>query len=361
MLPSRRRAFTVRTFTISALVIALAGVISPGIALADVPSNDDFANAQVISGTPFVQTVDPTSATMEPGEPAYTCGYPVSQSVWYAFTPTETASVTAREALNYHTTLAVLTGTSLTNLNQVACTTYSYPLTFRATAGQTYYFQLSNLAYYFPEPVQFSLDVAPPVQAAFYYYPSDPSAFESVYFNDNSYDPGGASIVSEEWQFGDGTTGTGYYTSHRYTADGDYTARLTVTTSDGRTGSASNVVHVRTHDVAIDRFAAPEAANAGQTRAVTAYIKNTRYDDTVQVNLYKSDPGGYDGFTQIGTLTQFVPARPNRTIAFPFNYTFTAADAAIGKVTFKAVAILINARDALPADNEIISTPTRVG
>jgi hypothetical protein len=50
----------------------------------------------------------------------------------------------------------------------------------------------------------------------------------------------------------------------------------------------------------------------------------------------------------------------NRTTPFSFNYTFTSDDAAIGKVTFKAIANLVSARDALPADNEAIASPTKV-
>jgi len=57
-----------------------------------------------------------------------------------------------------------------------------------------------------------------------------------------------------------------------------------------------------------------------------------------------------------------VPVRPsNRTTDFNFSYTFTSEDAAIGKVTFRAVASIIEARDALSADNEAISSPTKVG
>jgi hypothetical protein len=50
----------------------------------------------------------------------------------------------------------------------------------------------------------------------------------------------------------------------------------------------------------------------------------------------------------------------NHTAPFSFNYTFTSDDAAIGKVTFKAIANLVSARDALPADNEAIASPTKV-
>jgi len=189
---------------------------------------------------------------MEAGEPTYTCGT-VTRSVWYAFTPTETMSVTARMSLSYSSILTVFTGSSLANLNQVGCRSYYYdPLTFRTTAGQTYYLQLGNL-YADGGLVRLSLDVAPPVQAGFSFWPSDPSIYEPVSFYDSSYDPGGSPIVTREWQFGDGTTGTGCCPTHQYVADGDNTVRLTVTTSDGRTGSASRVVQVRTHDVACTR------------------------------------------------------------------------------------------------------------
>lgn len=63
----------------------------------------------------------------------------------------------------------------------------------------------------------------------------------------------------------------------------------------------------------------------------------------------------------VGTLNQQVPVRPsNRTISFKFSYTFTKDDATMGKVTFRAVATIMDARDALPADNEAIASPTKV-
>ncbi len=63
----------------------------------------------------------------------------------------------------------------------------------------------------------------------------------------------------------------------------------------------------------------------------------------------------------MGTLAQYVPVRSgNRTTNFAFSYTFTSADAVVGKVTFEAVATIIGARDALPADNTLIAPPTKV-
>jgi PKD repeat protein len=48
----------------------------------------------------------------------------------------------------------------------------------------------------------------------------------------SSYDPDGY-IVSYEWDFGDGATGSGMDTSHVYTSSGTYTVTLTVTDNDG--------------------------------------------------------------------------------------------------------------------------------
>jgi hypothetical protein len=64
----------------------------------------------------------------------------------------------------------------------------------------------------------------------------------------------------------------------------------------------------------------------------------------------------------VGSLEKDVPARGgNRTTDFILNYTFTAEDALMGKVTFKAIATLVNVRDAYYADNEAISLPVKIG
>lgn len=320
------------------------------------PANDDFTQAVNIASLPFSQPADTAGATLEPGEPSGGCGS-ISGSLWYSFTPADTGSlsVTTSVILGYPV-LTVLTGSSLGNLTPVGCHSYTGPTTFRAVAGQTYYLQLgaftggSTL-------VELSIRVAPPVHAAFGFTPADPSVFDSTGFFDNSSDPGGAQIVGWQWHFGDGASGTGCCPSHRYTADGDYTASLTVTTADGRTASTSQVIQVRTHDVSIDQFTVPRTARAGQTKRITVVVENVRYDETVRVELYRGTPVG---FLRFGELTQYVPARQDRDVVFPFNYTFTPEDAAIGKVPFKAVAIVGGVRDAFYADNEVISPPTTV-
>lgn len=87
-------------------------------------------------------------------------------------------------------------------------------------------------------------------------------------------------------------------------------------------------------------------------------LNSKRYPEAVQVQLFTSVPGGYQ---LVGSLTQSVPVcAANRTTDFSFSYTFTSADAQIGKVTFRALALVVGLRDALPADNEAIADPTKV-
>jgi PKD repeat protein len=328
------------------------------------PPNDNFVDATPIPVLPFDATVDITAASREePDEPTPSCSFGSSsgRTAWYTVTPTQPGSISASiiNTFSFSTVVAAYTGSSLASLAEVGCRTFGGRLTFRAEAGTTYYFQVDGL-FGGAGPLEFRLEVTPPPVANFFFFPSDPSVFDVVQFIENTFDPGEVGVQSREWNFGDGTstTTTDCCVTHSYTADGSYTVQLTVTTFDGRTASTSQTVLVRTHDVAITKFSVPKSASAGQTRAITVGINSRRYPETVEVQFFKSVPGG---FQFVGVLTQSVPVRPsNRTTNFNFSYTFTSADAQVGKVTFKAVANMVGARDALPADNEAIAPPTKV-
>ena len=326
------------------------------------PQNDDFANATPVTSVPFSDSVDTSGASAEAGEPTPSCGSNISGgTVWYAFTPVQSGSYSARvPSSNFNTQLAAYTGTQLGNLAEIGCRTFGQPVTFHANAGTTYYMQVSG---WFGGRGQltFTLDPAPAPVPNFVYNPSDPSSFDTVQFFDQSNDPGGNGFSSEVWDFGDGATLTnpGCCPAHRYTADGTYTARLTVTTTDGRTASISHDVVVKTHDVAIAKVVVPQVATVGQTRTISVGLSNTRYPETAQVQLLKSVAGG--GWQQVGVLTQYVPIRGgNRTTNFDFSYTFAPKDAQLGKINFQAVATLQGAHDAVPSDNTFVSLPTKV-
>jgi hypothetical protein len=327
------------------------------------PANDDFANATVITTLPFEETPNTRFATREANEPMPSCNYSGSgeHSVWYAYTPTASGSISA--SIPWATVapvVAAYTGSSLSGLTEIGCQSNSSSLlTFKANAGATYYFQISN--FYSWEgggEIDFRLEGAPPPVAEFSYYPGSPSTFDMIEFYNLSSDPGNAGFQSFTWKFGDGSTSTDYSPLHKYAKDGDYTVQLSVATLDDRTASASHVVHVKTSDVAITKLAVPQSASAGQTRTITVSVSSKAYSETVQIDLYRSTAGGFE---LIGTLTQVIPARSsNKTVAYNFNYTFTNSDASIGKVTFYAVATIVNGRDSYPADNESYSIPIKV-
>ncbi|MGE5225121.1 MAG: PKD domain-containing protein [Omnitrophica WOR_2 bacterium] len=323
------------------------------------PANDDFANASSIADLPFEQTIDISAATPESNEQIPSCAswWSPSRTVWYVFTPGEDVTLIARSWGWMSTFWAVYTGSGPGSLTEVACRNWGDSGAFRAAAGATYYFQVGSM-YGDGGWLTFHLEATPPPNIDYWYYPGDPSKYDTIQFQNYSGDPAGM-LVAAAWDFGDGATSTDWNPVHRYTADGDYTVQLTVTTEDGRSATNSRVIQVRTHDVAITRFVVPQSATVRQTRQITVYINNKVYNETVEVQLLKSTPYGY---VQVGILTLYVPYRPtNRAVPFAFSYTFTPEDAAMGKVTFKAVANLVGARDALPADNEVVSLPTKIG
>src|SRR5205814_1649968 len=324
-------------------------------------SNDDFGNATGISTLPFSDVANLAIASAETGEQTPSCAIfypPVSRTVWYSFTPAVTGSVSARIVnASISSVVAAYTGSSVSGVNEIGCNVFGGNVTFRAQAGTTYHFLVGGL---FGQggSVERSEERRVGKECRCGGSPFDPSIFDQVQFQDFSFDPGFVGFEPPQWSFGDGTSGTGFNAPHRYAADGDYTVQLTVTTLDGRTASTSQSVHVRTHDVAVTRFATPNAASSGQTRRIVVSINSKRYAETVDVQLFRSVPGG---FQQFGSLTQFVPMNPkNGTTEFAFSYTFTGDDAQIGKVTFRAVAVVAGVRDALPADNEVIASPTKV-
>jgi len=93
---------------------------------------------------------------------------------------------------------------------------------------------------------------------------------------------------------------------------------------------------VQTHDVGVEGLRAPTTARSGQTRRVVADISNERYPDTVRIDLYRSTP---TGFELVASQTLGMPLlHVYQTRNVVFDYTLTSADAAIGKVSFKAVA-----------------------
>ena len=125
--------------------------IADALALMSPLANDNFANAQVLTGrTPVAVELTNAGATREPGEPDHlpsSSGSVGERSLWYTWTAPKTGRVTFDTCQStLDTVLAVYTGSSVNALSQKASDSYSCDspntagskLTFDATSGTTY-------------------------------------------------------------------------------------------------------------------------------------------------------------------------------------------------------------------------------
>ena len=98
----------------------------------------------------------------------------------------------------------------------------------------------------------------------------------------------------------------------------------------------------------------PTSARTLQTKQVSVGVSSRNYNETVLVELYKSTYGMSGNFEKVGVSQQLVRAQGlNKSTQFVFNYTFTAADAQMGTVTFKAVATIVDRREVQPAEQYV--------
>jgi len=121
---------------------------------------------------------------------------------------------------------------------------------------------------------------------------------EVIMFNASaSYDPDG-SIVSYEWNFGDGTNATGVTTNHAYADDGVYTVTLTVTDNDGATANETATKTVL-NQPPIASFT--ESATIVFTGEIIYFNASTSYDPDGTIVSYFWDFG--DGTNATGETT----------------------------------------------------------
>jgi PKD repeat protein len=93
----------------------------------------------------------------------------------------------------------------------------------------------------------------------------------------SSTDPDG-SLVSYQWSFGDGNSGSGPMVSHSYASAGTYTVQLTVTDNEGATNTAARSVSVvstaRPDLVVSGMTASPTNPTIGQSVAFSITVQN---------------------------------------------------------------------------------------
>jgi hypothetical protein len=117
---------------------------------ADIPSNDNFTNAALITSDSLTNTVLTTYASKEAGEPNI-AGNEGGHSLWWTWTAPRIGTVTiATTGSSFNTLLGVFTGSSITNLTVVTnsdgvnrSTGLAY-VKFNVTQGTTYDFALAG-------------------------------------------------------------------------------------------------------------------------------------------------------------------------------------------------------------------------
>ena len=127
--------------------------------------------------------------------------------------------------------------------------------------------------------------------------PAQPRIGDTVFFNaSQSTGPAGRDIVSYDWDFGDGTTGSGVTVSHAYPVAATYGVTLTVTDEGGVTASTTTSVNVRTSQPVASFVFSPTAPTTATDVRFNASASSAVSGRTI--TSYASNLG--DGFTATG-------------------------------------------------------------
>jgi hypothetical protein len=132
-----------------------AGTPQADVSIAQVPANDDIANAVEVTTLPFSDNLNTSEATTTADEPADPEDPAVcfigGHTVWYTFTPSENMTINANTfGSDYDTGIAVYSGTpgalTFIECNDDAITGFlvNSNVNFDAVAGETYYFMVGS-------------------------------------------------------------------------------------------------------------------------------------------------------------------------------------------------------------------------
>ncbi|HLU53056.1 MAG TPA: PKD domain-containing protein, partial [Acidimicrobiia bacterium] len=165
------------------------------------------------------------------------------------------------------------------------------------------------------------------------------TGLECVFDGSGSSDPDG-SIVSYEWDFGDGNADTGESVTHVYDEPGDYTVTLTVTDDDGDTDTATQEVKVfDPNEVVNVEFGAVAATNVNSTAPTVTVPASVEEGDVMvlvatvnSVNPTVTGPAGWTLLDSESNGTATVQT-------FAWAKTATASDAgSTVRVTLSSIA-----------------------
>jgi hypothetical protein len=153
-----------------------------------------------------------------------------------------------------------------------------------------------------------------------------------------SSDPSGDKIASYNWDFGDGTAGTGAAPLHTYTADGIYTATLTVTSKLGFTSEPASTTVTIANVVPVVQLSADVRATSGKPLDIVMRFNDPNLADGPW--NWTMDWG--DASSETGTASvpgQQMPFRHTYAVPGTYTITFTVTDkkTGSGSGSFRAI------------------------
>jgi PKD repeat protein len=186
-------------------------------------------------------------------------------------------------------------------------------------------------------------EVAP--LASFSVTSSSPTAGQPLAFDGSaSSDPGGT-IVSYEWNFGDGSQGTGATPSHIYANPGSYTVTLTVTDNEGKIAEVSHLVDVAEAPPLASFSVTTPSPTAGQS---VAFDGSASSGPDGPVTAYEWSFG--DGESGSGVTTSHTYARRG---SYTVTLKVTDAGGKTGEVSYT-----VHVAEAPPTAAFSVSTPS---
>jgi PKD repeat protein len=191
--------------------------------------------------------------------------------------------------------------------------------------------------------------------ASFIANPTSGDAPLTVTFNGSGSSDADGSVVSYDWDFGDGHTDSGASTSYTYTSAGTYSVTLKVTDDDGATGSASSLIQVNS----------PPIPNQPPTASFTANPPSGDAPLTVSFDGSSSnDPDGtivsYSWTFGDGGTGSVVSPSHTYTAEGTFTVTLTVSDDGTPAES-DSMSMIITVTDPapnnLPPNKPVISSP----
>ncbi len=143
--------------------------------------------------------------------------------------------------------------------------------------------------------------------ASFTVDPGSPLSGDTVSFTSTATDDG--TIVTQDWDFGDGATGSDSVVGHAYPVPGIYSVRLTVTDDESLTATHTENVTVGNRNPTADFHHSPADPLVGDTVAFTS--DSTDPEDRIDIQRWDLDDDGTYEDTGATSSTVFTSGGPH--------------------------------------------------